>query len=206
MRIGGTKLEWEQKLSNWRAYESRLDDILKTTPGMDPQDRVLLTRYKDRIHKGIKIKSACRVMEKTGFVAAQVGACAIIPILLIGAPPLAIATAGALFGGMGLITGSIIWNSKHPDQMVGGVPDTKTMDAVARNVTRYMHEKTRQEEAARQLQEKAKEFGDDMRRLAMPRNFLPGVEIVDGQVIVGGVRLQRNPEKQWDARKPPGSA
>lgn len=195
---------WEEKLARWHAYEDRLTDLVDHTRSLAPDDAQVITKYREKLQKGIVIRKTCRILEKSGLIAAQIAGTALLPVLLIGSPPLAIAAAATLFAGMGSIVGSILWASKHPDNFVSGVPDTKTMQALYRAFELKTRQDAQDKESRERVEKKVEEFRDVIDRTTNINDYLPGISVVDGQVIISGVKLPQKEEKHSPGRRVPG--
>ncbi len=180
---------WEDKVAHWKQYEDRLTDLMETTRSLDPADRRIISDYKNKIHRGVNIRKACRILEKSGFIAARIAGCAVIPVLLIGSAPIAIATTATLFAGMGAIIGSILVAGRHSDNLVGGVPDASTMAVLFKTMELNKRQKQQDEESRKRIDEHVNEYKEDLTRLTDEKDYLPGISISDGQVIISGIKL-----------------
>lgn len=191
---GKSSIPWDDKVAGWKKYQDRLTDLVDTTKSLDQGDKELISRYKEKIQRGATTRKACHYIEKAGLVMAQVAGTVILPVLLIGSPPLAIAAAATLITGMVSISGSILWASRHPDNLVGGVPDAETMQALSKAIQMNTNQKIQEEESKKRIEQSVSNFKEEIEEVRNVKDYLPGIEIFEGQVLIGGLKLPRKQE------------
>jgi len=139
MQIGKKNNTFEQKVEGWKSYAKMLDDVMDKNPGMDPKDKITLSNYKEDIYRGIDIRKACQTAEKAGVALMQASWIGAIPAaLLMPGNIAACAIMGTFMTGAALLTGGIITASKHPDQLVAGMPGKDTLEVIGKYVAPYI--------------------------------------------------------------------
>ena len=142
MRIGKADNAFEKKVTQWNNYANMLDEVMKANPDMEPEDKMVMTNFRDDILKGVKIRRACIAVEDISvklMQASWIGGLA--GALIAPGNTVALAAGGAFIAGAGLFIGSRIFESKHPDQFVSGLPDRVTLDTLGKYVLPYMESK-----------------------------------------------------------------